>query len=393
MDKTSTTQWVGTWGSSQYSIEASHEEAPSLGNSTFRQVVRLSTGGERFRFTFSNEYGQTPMTIQSIHIAKPTKNGCSDIETSTDTVVTFSGGSEGVTIPPNGKVTSDAILYPAEALEKIAVSTYFGDVPETLTHHAGSRSNSFLQKGNAVSNETMGTSTFVRWYSLSNVDVLSPPTNRAIVCFGDSITDGYGTEATYLGKKPDSYLRWTDVVAEKLQASPTTRHLSVINMGIGGNAIFGGQGPAAKDRFDRDVLRQSGVGYLVVLIGVNDTGNAKDTDTTLASRMIAEYEKMFKKAREHRIKVFIGTITPTFGNEDYYSPHKEACRQEVNAWLRGLHGEGKVDGFFDTDELLRQPDSNPPEIVKELTVDNLHPSIAGYRKIGELIHDTLLRHL
>lgn len=381
--------WVSTWGSSQYSIAASDSTAPKLSKSTFRQVVRTSTGGNELRLTFSNEYGQTPLEIKMVHIAKPTENGKSLIDTTTDTAVTFNNGSESVIIPAKGKVVSDKIDYPVEALEKIAVSTYFGETPAILTHHAGSRSTSFLQAGNTVSNYSMGTSTFVRWFILSNIDIVSSTENRAIVCFGDSITDGYGTDASYLGQGPDRYTRWTDVLAGKLQAEPKTKNLSVINMGIGGNSIFGGQGPAAKDRFDRDVLNQKGVGYLVFIIGVNDIGSAANDDTTLAGRMITEYTTMINKAHAKGIRVFAGTITPFYGNA-YYSVRREEIRQEINTWFKQMYEQGKIEGVIDFDSHLKDPDANPSKILELYNADGLHPNVTGYKAMGELVYDTIL---
>ncbi len=383
--------WVGTWGSSQYSISASDSRAPKLANSTFRQIIRLSTGGSTLRFTFSNEYGQTPMVINSVHIARPTENGKPHIDVATDTAVTFNGGSESVTIPARGRVTSDAVIYHSSPLEKIAVSTYFGTMPSTLTHHAASRSYSFLQAGDAVSAATMGTSAPVNWYALSNVDVLSPRKGRSIVCFGDSITDGYGTDASYLGQKPDSYLRWSDVLAQNLQGDADTQGLSVINMGIGANAIFGGQGPPAKDRFDRDVLQQPEVGYLVFLIGINDIGSANNM--SLVDRITAEYATMIEKARAQGIYVFAGTLTPTYGNADYYSTTKESIRQAVNAWLRQQYADGEIDGLLDFDALLKDPAAEPPRLLAKYNADGLHPNVTGYQAMGEAVYEAISDHV
>ncbi len=377
--------WVATWGSSQYSYSYPVTE-PSLAESTFRQIIRVSSGGHKLRFTFSNEYGQTPLEIKSVHIAKPTKKSESDIDTSTDKAVTFSGGNESITIPAGEKAVSDEIDYPVTAIEKIAVSTYFGSVPSRITHHGGARSTSFLQAGNTVSDEIMSSSTTnLRWYVLSNVDVLAPPENQAIVCFGDSITDGFGTEQ-YYNQTPDNYLRWTDVLAENLQSNKATQHLSVINMGIGGNSIFGGSGPAARERFDRDVLQTTGVGYLVFMIGVNDINSAVSPNIeTLADRMTAEYTKMINKAHTQGIKVFAGTISPT-GGSSYYTAERDEVRQEVNNWLRQMYADGNVDALLDFDELLGDPISFPPSLKAEYNADGLHPSIQGYAAMGKYVY-------
>ena len=56
-------------------------------------------------------------------------------------------------------------------------------------------------------------------------------------------------------------------MARALQANPATKKVSVINRGIGGKAIWGGNGPAAKNRFVRDVLGTTGAKYMILLIG------------------------------------------------------------------------------------------------------------------------------
>ncbi|GGE63240.1 hypothetical protein [Massilia psychrophila] len=55
--------------------------------------------------------------------------------------------------------------------------------------------------------------------------------------------------------------------------------LGVLNKGIGGNRLLRdpGQPPLfgknTLERFDRDVLAQPGVEYMIVLIGINDIGH------------------------------------------------------------------------------------------------------------------------
>jgi lysophospholipase L1-like esterase len=88
----------------------------------------------------------------------------------------------------------------------------------------------------------------------------------SLVTFGDSITDGYGV--TTNGNN-----RWPDILAARLQADRRTRGVGVLNAGIGGNRLLlDGLGPNAMARFDRDVLNQAGVKYVILLEGVNDLG-------------------------------------------------------------------------------------------------------------------------
>ncbi|MCL1823059.1 MAG: GDSL-type esterase/lipase family protein [Oscillospiraceae bacterium] len=366
--------WVGTWASAQYYGDNSGDGgkksalniSKNLPDSTLRQIIRTSSGGEQLRLTFSNEYGETPMTIQAVHIAKATVPAKSDIDVSTDTPVTFDNGSAGVTIPAGQKVFSDPVDFPVDALERIAVSVYFGEMPETVSCHVAARANSFIEEGNVISNESLNGSTNTHWFVLCNVDILSPAESKSIVALGDSITDGYGT-------KDEEYLRWVDILMNNLQANEATKHLSVINMGIGTNTLLNQQNPTAViDRFKRDVLEQPEVGYLVFLIGVNDLGGSASAES-----MINAYDEIIKAAQENGIKVYGGTITPTGKQDDK--------REAVNDWLRLQYREGNMHGLADFDELLKNPD-NPNTMLPEYDNDGLHPSIAGYAAMGEYVY-------
>ena len=99
----------------------------------------------------------------------------------------------------------------------------------------------------------------------------------------------------------------------------------------------------------------------------------------MARQLIEAYEEMIRKARAHRLKVFLGTITP-FKGAGYYSRFHEAARLSVNDWIRAQ--KGKVDGILDFDELLRDP-AAPEQMRKELQSDWLHPNPEGYRLMGE----------
>jgi hypothetical protein len=108
------------------------------------------------------------------------------------------------------------------------------------------------------------------WYIISGVEVEGDHSSRYVVVLGDSITDERGST-------DDGNNRWPDVLAERLMTNTPTAGVGVVNMRIGGNAIFGGLGPAAVKRFDRDVLEPSGVRYFILFEGVNDIGSSTRT--------------------------------------------------------------------------------------------------------------------
>ena len=96
---------------------------------------------------------------------------------------------------------------------------------------------------------------------------------RAVVAFGDSITDGARSTA-------NANKRWPDVLARRLARATARPRVAVLNAGISGNRVLGdGAGLSALARFDKDVLMQTGVTHVVVMEGINDIGVARANPT------------------------------------------------------------------------------------------------------------------
>src|SRR5690606_15804531 len=157
-------------------------------------------------------------------------------------------------------VTSDPVAFPLEPLSTVAVTIYFGSTAPDVTGHPGSRTTSYILTGNAVAEEDFsGAVQTDHWYVINTIDVLAPDSAAAIAIIGDSITDGRGSGT-------NEQNRWPDELANRLQEHPDTRQVSVLNAGIGGNCVLGQcLGPSALSRFNRDVLEQSGVRWLIIL--------------------------------------------------------------------------------------------------------------------------------
>lgn len=376
--------WVATWGTAEENFNASADRMPKpLNDTTVRQIIRVTTSGDEFKLRLSNQYGKSDVTIHSLHIAKQVEADKSTIDVSTDTVVTVDGEEEFV-IPAGQVIETDGVKFSVKALENVAVSAYFGEAPgETsqMTGHRGARATTYQVSGNCVSEETLSSpTTTVAWYFLADASVMSPEGSKAVVCFGDSITDGYGTDADYLGRKPDSYTRWGDYFAKRLQANDATKHISVINEGIGSNGMMGSYPTdAGKDRFARDLLQHDGVGYCIVLFGVNDLN--KLSDTKKYDELKPEYEKMVDLAHENGIKIYAAPILP-FGTSDYYSEASEQVRTMLNDWMRSE--EAGFDGVIEFADKIADPD-NPQNILEQYThSDGLHP-YDGYEAMAEAI--------
>jgi len=385
--QTAAPTWAGSWAASQQLPEPQNSLAPDdLRDATLRQIVHLSVGGAAIRIHLSNAFGTQPLHLAAVHVARPVSPASAKIVPASDRAVTFSGASD-VMIPAGAEYLSDPVAYPVLPLSDLAVSIHLDDAPAQQagqqTGHPGSRATSYLVHGDAVAAADLADAKkFDHWYQLAGVDVAGGV--GAVVALGDSITDGHG--ATTNGND-----RWTDVLAQRLQANGATRGIGVLNEGIGGNHLLtDGLGPNVLARFDRDVLAQPGVRWVILLEGVNDLGGLtrlsdppQEAHAAFVRRVLASYEQIISRAHDAHLRVIGGTILP-YTDSDYYHPpaSNEADRQAINAWIRAA---GHFDAVVDFDKALADP-ARPNHLNPAYdSGDHLHPSAAGYRVMGELI--------
>lgn len=378
--------WVGAWAASQQIPEPQNSLPPdALSGATLRQIVHLSLGGDTFRIHVSNAFGTRPLLFSSVHIARAlTAGSTSAIDIATDRAVTFNG-SPSVIVPAGAEYISDPVGLTMPALSSLAITIYFTDPPARETGHPGSRADSYYVHGNLVSAPSLpGAQTVEHWYQVSGVDAQAPAGSAAIVALGDSITDGHAT--TTNGND-----RWTDDLAARLQTSPATRNVSVLNQGIGGNCLLTQcLGPNTLARFDRDVLAQPGVRWVIVFEGVNDLGGltihgpaTPAAHQELVQRITGAYQQIIDRAHAHGITVIGATITP-FAGSGFYHPDAAtlADLDAVNAWIRA---PGHFDAVLDFNKVIADP-ADPEHLKPEWdSGDHLHPGSAGYHALADSI--------
>ena len=367
--------WVGTWATAPQTVVKSFMPYNNcMTNRSVRQVVKVSIGGNVIRLKLSNIYSMQPVEIRSIYIAHAKDSFAIDAKTAQY----FKFGNSYKTVIPAGKqIVSDALKFNLRNLERVAITINYTSAPEIPTVHMGSRTTSYIMKG--VTNAHSNFAKAFRenhWYNISGIDVYTMSNNMsAIAIIGNSITDGKCST-------DNAQNRWPDVMSEMLQLKHKITNQGVLNLGIGNNRVTvpGGFGALAKERFDRDILMQSGVKKVVIFEGVNDIGAARSgSSETVARQIIESIQGMVKKAKARKMKVYLGTITP-FKGAGYYTHFHEAARLYVNDWIRSQ--AKNVDGILDFAKLLQDPNDDRRMKREYASNDWLHPNPTGYKAMG-----------
>ncbi len=373
--------WIPTW----YAPPEPVADAPvMLTDTTVRQIIHTSTGGQVVRLRLSNAFGHDDLHIDKATIAN--RAAGSAIAPGSSAVITFAG-QPGVIIPAGAFALSDPISFDVAARSDLAVSTYVASAPVS-TVHIQQRNAIYYAAGDVTAAETLtlapppANGDWTPW--LSEVEVADSATQATVVTFGDSITDGAGPKA-------DMNATWPDLLYDRFAGAGID--LGIANAAISGNRLLhnGQWAPFGIDglaRFDSDVLAQPNVKAVIVLIGINDIGHPGSgspmSETTPPEQMEAGLSQLAERAHEHGLKIYIGTLTPFKDTvfKGYYSDDKEAQRQAVNAWIRS---SGVFDGYADFDKALDDP-AHPGHLRPEFdSGDHLHPSAAGDAAIANTI--------
>jgi lysophospholipase L1-like esterase len=384
--------WVGTWATAPQPFMPGSLE--TYRNETLRLIVHVSEGGPKVRIRISNVYGDKPLAIGAAHIARRTMGA--DIDPMSDRPLMFHG-QPTASIPAHGMLISDPVDLDVPVLSDLAISLFLPAPVDATTSHLLALQTSYVATGDTTAAIQFPIAkTIDTWPFLTGVDVVAPA-KPAIVVIGSSTTDGDGSTQ-------DANHRWPDALAERL-----AKDAGVLNLGIIGNRLlndspsatsFGrGLGESVLARYERDVLNQSGVKFIIVCIGVNDIvfpGTfTPATEAVTSQDIIAGYRQLISRAHRAGIRIFITTIPP-FENARYsgkktlvvYTPGKESVRSEVNEWIRGTH---EFDALIDFDAVLRDP-QHPTRLLPQFdSGDHLHSNDAGYAATANAVPPELFR--
>ncbi|WP_151770480.1 GDSL-type esterase/lipase family protein [Streptomyces abyssomicinicus] len=391
--------WVDTWVSMPQLTEP-HNMPPApytdgesvLADSTLRQTIRTTVAGEKLRLRFSNAFGGAELPLTRVSVALPAGGaaGVAAIEPGSARQVTF-GGRTSTVVPMGAQVVSDPLRMKVPAGTNLTVTVYLaeGQASSSVTSHPGSRTSSYLAKGDHATAADLPDATRTdHWYFLSGAETWSEdPRSAGLVVIGDSLSDGRGS--TTNGND-----RWTDQLHQRLLRSPSTAHVAVLNQAAGGNRVLhDGLGPNVLARLDRDVLVRSGARWALVFEGVNDLGTAEATASAqeaTADDLIAAYRQIVDRSHAAGIAVYGATLTPFGGNDMYDDPdgHREAARKRVNDWIRH---SGVFDAVVDFDRAVRDPKAPTTLLPAYDTGDHLHLNPVGYGALADAVPARLLR--
>lgn len=380
--------WIGSWAASAQPAWGPDFPVPlglpaNLWKQTIRQNARLSIGGSKVRIVLSNAYGSTPLTIGAAHIALAGEGG--KIQDGSDHAVTF-GGETSIVIPPGAPAISDPVDMSVAPLALVSVSLYLPDITPTSTIHWDGHETAYIAAGNKTADvDFKADSKLTQRLILSEILVDAPANARAVVAFGDSITDGDGSTV-------DGNDRWPDRLAERFVAAGGAP-VAILNEGISGAKVLTDRmGVNALARFDADVLSQPKADTVILMMGINDVGwpgsglALHDPEPTAAA-IIEGYKQMIARAHDHGMKIIGATLTP-FGDafagtpfEGYYTPDKEKIRLALNDFIRS----GAFDGVIDFDKVIVDPQKPGYALPKFGKGDNLHPNPAGYKAMSDAI--------
>jgi lysophospholipase L1-like esterase len=390
--------WIGTWATAPQ--PARPAGAQTFRNQTLRLIVHTSAGGKTLRIRLSNVYGEQPVMIGRARVARRASGP--NIDPATDRSVTF-GGQTAVTIAARSAVVSDPVDLEVPPLSDLSISLFFPQAAVASTSHALAKQTNYVsaETGDATAEASFSVArTTATWPFLTGVDVTSSAHGVSIVALGSSTTDGDGSTT-------DANRRWPDVLAERLQHAEKAVDVGVLNEGIIGNRLlfdsprtpgnpFGPLlGEAGLARFERDVLDQPGVRFVIVCLGVNDIlfpafPFTPANETVTAAAIIDGYRQLVARAHAKGVRV-IGSTIPPFEGATFdaaglkltlSTPEREAERAAVNEWIRGT---GHFDGLIDFDAAVRDS-ARPARLRPEFAApDLLHVNDAGNVAQGSVV--------
>ena len=376
------TKWVACWGNATSITD--RKECTYAKNLTLRYPIRMCFDGNRLRFRFSNLTGTESVHIEYACVAR-------QIADYQPLSITF-GGKECFSIPAGEEVTSDEVEISVQAGETVDVSFYLSDFTQM---NAGTLITGPLSKGKFAYGDfarqkelpidlTRSTNWF---YFLNTIEVLTEEKNRALICYGDSITAQSWPDYLSLRAWEDGY-HDVSIIRRAVSGTRILRQYDCIT--------YQAYGLKGATRFPIE-MNVAGAGAVIIQHGINDIIHPVGvevnpfrpwSDMPTVDDLCRGVEQIYvRPAREKGLQVWSGTLLPIEGWRTY-NQDRESMRVAFNAWLRQSE---LFDGCVDFDKAVCHP-THPQAFAEGYdSGDHLHPSEKAYKAMAEAVPVSLLK--
>ena len=370
--------WVSVWGNAVSVAENRPERYAK--NITIRYPILIPFNGTGIRLTFDNYCGTEPITLNKVTVLH---NGLFH--------AVFFAGNREVTIGAGERAVSDPLMVNITESELIDVSFYLKDftLMRSVVYTSGPLSEGLYANGDETETMDIGINTsrttHLRYF-LSNVSVLTDRENRAIVCYGDSITAQDWPDELAMRCFIQGYTK-TAVIRRATSGSRILRQYDCItyeSYGLSGENRFAHEVPT--DGADTVIIQQ-GINDIIHPVGSDVNVFRPMSDLPTVEELIEGLKGYIAQARSFGYKVYVGTLLP-MGGWRTDAPFRQEMRHKYNEFIRTTD---LIDGCIDFDRALEDPEK-PNWFRKEYdSGDHLHPSKAGYERMAKEIPAELLK--
>jgi len=371
-------RWVSVWGNA-VSVAENRPERYAR-DITIRYPINVPFSGEALRLTFDNYCGTETVKLSRITVFYGGEFY----------PVLVCGDREAV-IPAGEKVVTDPLRIRLNEGELIQVSFYLADftLMRSVVYACGPLSEGLYANGDQTENAHIDILTSRRtqlFYFLSNVSVLTDGENRAVVCYGDSITAQDWPDCLAMRCFREGFGK-TAVIRRATSGSRILRQydcLTYESYGLSGENRFAHEVPT--DGADTVIIQQ-GINDIIHPVGEGVNVFRPMSDLPTVEELIEGLKTYIAQARSFGYKVYVGTLLP-MGGWRTDAPFRQEMRHAYNHFIRTTD---LIDGCIDFDAALRDPE-RPDHFLPEYdSGDHLHPSAKGYERMAEEIPVELLK--
>jgi len=371
-------RWVSVWGNAVSVAENRPERYAK--DITIRYPVNIPFSGRAIRLTFDNYCGTETITLNRITVFY-----------GGEFYPVLVNGQRAVTIPAGEKVVTDPLEVALNEGELVQVSFYLADftLMRSVVYACGPLSEGLYANGDQTENAHIDIITSRKthlFYFLSNVSVLTEGENRAIVCYGDSITAQDWPDCLAMRCFREGYGK-TAVIRRATSGSRILRQydcLTYESYGLSGRNRFAHEVPT--DGADAVIIQQ-GINDIIHPVGEQVNVFRPMSDLPTVEQLIEGLKTYIAQARSFGYRVYVGTLLP-MGGWRTDAPFRQEMRHAYNHFIRTTD---LIDGYIDFDLALRDPE-RPDHFLPEYdSGDHLHPSKAGYERMAMEIPAELLK--